>query len=734
MSYEFWGRDKAFLRAFTDFSTKNRLGRKFTYFVIFLAFCSAVATYYTFSISGFENSDSTSLILMLNIDLIVFLVLALIIARKIAKVWAARRSGRVAAKLHTRFVVLSSLLTITPAIVMTIFSALMFNMGLQKWFSDRISTALEESTKVAEAYLDEHKKVIVASVYNMARDIAQDYDKLSKNPSKFNRVLNRHAETRNLDEALVFNSVPEVIARTKLSFSLEFEVLSLGELEQAAHGVVIKTTDRGDRVRALVKISPGIEGYLLVGRIVDPTVTKRILEVKNAVSNYHQLEKEQGRVHLYFMLMFMAVALMLLLAAIWVALIFAGRIAKPIGDLIDASERVRLGDLSVRVTPSSDEDEIAYLMRSYNRMTAQLDEQQKNLVSANDMIDTRRRFIEEVLEGVTSGVLSLDGRFVIQVANKTAALMLSPKNKELVGHKVDTVFPEVLEMLDEVFLQKTIKLSRTLKIPRAGTLHALRVTLVSMTDDNNNQNGFIITFDEITELLSAQRKAAWADVARRIAHEIRNPLTPIQLSAERLNRKYLKQITKDADKFESCVETIIRQVANIGDMVKEFSNFARMPDPKLKSENLIKLLQQNLEQRIELAPYITFKFKSNGVRELLFNCDGAQISQVLTNLLQNAQDAVVEKFGKKKGGHICLGFEQSDISHFSITIEDNGPGFPEKERDQLTEPYITKKQHGTGLGLAIVKKIVEDHGGVLFLEDSKMGGAAIRLKFYMEKI
>ncbi len=733
MSYEFWGRNGRFLSLFMNFANRFHLGRKFTYAVIFLAAFAAVSTYYVFSQADFGSVDSSALILILNIDLAVFLILALIVVRKISKVWMARKTGRVAAKLHTRFVVLSSLLTITPAIVMTIFSAMMFNMGLETWFSEKISTALRESTLVAESYLEEHKKVISGSVYDMARDLAQTYPVLSENPELFARTLDQNVEVRNLDEALVFDGTPDVIARSQLSFALEFEVINANDLVEANRGVVIRTTERGDRVRALVKVAPNIDAYLLVGKIIDPKITQRIQEVKDAVSNYHQLQRDQGRVQLYFMLMFMAVALLLMLVAIWVALIFAGRIAKPIGDLINASERVRQGDLSVRVSPSSDEDEIAYLMRSYNRMTAQLDEQQKNLVSANKMIDNRRRFIEEVLEGVVSGVLNIRSDYVIQVANQTAVDMLAPKATDLVGASIKDVFPEVFEIFEDLHQSQADRVSHTIRIPRGGALHTLRVSIVKM-EEGGGQDGYIMTFDEITELLSAQRKAAWGDVARRIAHEIRNPLTPIQLSAERLNRKYLKQIQTDADKFEGCVETIIRQVETIGTMVNEFSNFARMPEPKLKSVDIIKIAHQSLEQQKHLQNGITYEFKSNEIATLSYNCDETQINQVFTNLLKNAADAILEASDDKKNveKRIVMSVDQSDTSSFTICIDDSGPGFPLENREQLTEPYITNKAKGTGLGLAIVKKIVEDHGGVLTLEDSDLGGARVKLKLFIE--
>lgn len=743
MSYEFWGRNNSLLEGFSRFADRVSLGRKFTYFMIIMAVIAAVVTYKIFSVSGFENVAPSALILILNIDLAVFLILALIVARKISKVWMARKSGRVAAKLHTRFVILSSLLAITPAIAMTIFSALIFNMGLQNWFSDKISTALTESTKVAESYLEEHTKVIEASVYDMARDLAQVFPLLAANPDVFSKTLDQNVEVRNLDEALVFNGDPDIIARSKLSFSLEFEIINSKDLEDASRGVVVRTTERGDRVRALVRISPALDAYLLVGKIIDPSVTRRIQEVKDAVSNYYQLEKDQGRVQLYFMLMFMVVALLLLLIAIWVALIFADRIAGPIGELINASERVRQGDLSVRVNPTSDEDEIAYLMRSYNRMTAQLSDQQEHLVTANKMIDSRRRFIEEVLEGVTSGVLNIDDTYKIQLANQTATQMLSNKFDSIVGADIKVVFPESFEVLETLCHSESKRVSTTLKIPRHGSLHTLRVSIVAM-DDEKGQRGFILTFDEITELLSAQRKAAWGDVARRIAHEIRNPLTPIQLSAERLKRKYLSQISEGAEKFENCIDTIIRQVTNIGEMVNAFSNFARMPEPKLKPTDIVRLARQSLDQYRSLGHKIEYRLGDSTPKTLLFNCDESQFSQVFTNLLKNATDAVDEHLKQRTDKHLDdtknsgngvveISILQNTESQFVINIDDSGPGFPVDDREQLTEPYITKKEQGTGLGLAIVKKIVEDHAGVLSLEDSPLGGARVKLRLFSDQ-
>jgi Signal transduction histidine kinase involved in nitrogen fixation and metabolism regulation len=730
MSYGFWGQGPKFIQFLKPFLSSSSVRRWLVIALILAALLCGFATYYVFSTAQLEDFGSTQLILLLNLDLIVLLLLALIIFRRLAKLWAARKTGQAAAKLHSRFVLLFSLLAITPAILMTIFSAMMFNMGLQAWFSDRVKIALEESTKVAEAYLDEHKKVISASVYNMARDLASEYQELAQNPEMFNRAIDIHAKARNLDEALVFQNTAyelEVVARSKLSFALEFEGLYLSEIEKAQNEVVIKTNPKGDRVRALTRISPTIDAYLLVGLIIDPAVSKRIAEVKDAVSNYHELENEQTQVQLYFTLMFLAVALLLLMIAVWVALSFAGKIAKPIGDLINASERIRQGDLSTRVVPSEDEDEIGLLMRSFNRMTEQLDEQRSKLIHAYHEIDQRRKFIEDVLAGVTHGVISIDSGGKIQVINIAACILLGVEETTATAKSINTIFPECYDLLAQLTPAHPEQVSAQIRVPRKGIMQTLFVRIMPEVNEHGSAfDGFIITFADVTELVAAQRKAAWADVARRIAHEIRNPLTPIQLSAERLNRKYLKQIKEDPEKFESCVDTIIRQVTHIGDMVKEFSNFARMPEPKMNSEDLLKLIRQHVEQYKNANPDITFTFATGTLKTLPFLCDAAQISQVLTNLLLNAVESLQED--QTKEPKITVAVEMRETS-FTVLIQDNGPGFPKENRDRLTEPYETRKEKGTGLGLAIVKKIIEDHGGTLSLEDSPKRGAIIRLTF-----
>lgn len=720
MSYDFWGQRARRLAIVSRLFQNNPLLKKLSVtFLLVLALVCGALTYRVFSSVSFDNSGSKYLVLLLNLDLVILLTFVALVLKRLTRLWVERKTGNAAAKMHSRFTVLFGLVAITPAILMTIFSGFFFNMGLQQWFSQRIKTALNESTHVAEAYLGEHTKLVGANVENMAMDLAGNYYYLKQDPQRFNEVLNLNANIRNLDEVLVFDENLSIVGKSRLSFSLAFETFTAKEIEQASRGTFIKQSENGEHVRALRKLAPDINAYLLVGRAVDPAITKRIKEVNNAKSDYRELEENQSRIQLQFTLMFIAVAMLLLFSAVWVGLIFASRIAKPIGELIDAAGRVQDGDYSTKVVPSKDEDEIASLMIAFNSMTERISEQKQKLLQANRENEHRRRFIENVLDGVSHGVISLSSKNDIQVINRAALEMLNLDESRALNHEITEIYPEIAPLLED-YLQSNKQIhSREIRIPRRGELRTLFVRIAPENNDPADLNcGSIITFADVTELVSAQRKAAWADVARRIAHEIRNPLTPIQLSAERLARKYAGQVTQEPEKFKSCVETIIRQVEHIGDMVKEFSDFARLPEPKMKPEDLVKILHQHVDQYRTSTPTVHFDIREEaGHGPFLVLCDVGQVSQVISNGIQNALDALEE--GQTKNPLVRLSVSQASKEFVDVCIEDNGPGFPTQDRDLLTEPYETRKEKGTGLGLAIVKKIVEDHGGKLTLSDSK---------------
>lgn len=696
------------------------------WFLIAAGIGCGIATYFTFSNAGLLGVSSRSIVLLLNMDLAILLLLVMIIARRLVKLWGHRRQKRAGAKLHTRLALIFGALTVAPTIFISITSGYLFNAGIGSWFNERISTAFQESTAVAEAYLEEHKKVISANCEGMTHALAENFQSLLSDQAHFNQALDIELQVRSLDEAIVFSASSEVLARSRLSFSLEFEPISELDLERAEKSVVINTSQSGDRVRALMKL-PSYNAYLLVGRLVDPLVLKRIAHAKDAVSEYNQLHDIQKQLEIRFVLAFIFISLILLAIAIWVGLNFANHLAHPIIELIAAAEKVASGELNVTVKDGRQEDELSTLSRTFNHMTHQLQVQQQELIEANEQIDQRRQFIEDVLAGVSAGVIELSSKGIVRLLNRSALELLRLKGQEILGQKLEKKVPEMIEILTQAKESKINFYQTNLNLTREGFTRALLVRVV-YEKGQNSQQGIIVTFDDITALVFAQRKAAWSDVARRIAHEIKNPLTPIQLSAERLRRKYLPVLQNDSQAFETCIETIVRQVEHIGRMVAEFSDFARMPAPQITLTNLVELCQQAIFLQQSAHPEIEFEF-STPYHYIGVYVDLSQIGQVLTNLIQNAIDSIIswqaQSNHKSTSGWVGLRIVLDD-KKLTLLIEDNGGGFPEN-RSSLTEPYVTYREKGTGLGLAIVKKIIEDHGGEINLEDRDIRGALVRI-------
>jgi two-component system nitrogen regulation sensor histidine kinase NtrY len=647
--------------------------------------------------------------------------------------WAAHKRGLAGARLHVRLAALFSLVAVTPTIVVATFSIVLFNFGLQGWFSDRVSTAVKESMAVAQSYLEEHRQTIEADALAVAQDLNRDGVSLALNPQRFNEILAGQAGVRSLTEAVVFDSAGRVLGRAGFSLLLEFDPqIPDWAVQRAQNGeVVILTADTDDRVRALVRLDSFNSTFLYVGRMIDPRVLAHIDTTANAVKLYEELEGKRSDLQLTFALIFVVVALMLMLAAIWVGLAFANQLSRPIGRVIAAAQRVGAGDLAARVETSAGEDEIGTLALAFNRMTGELESQRGELLEANEQLDHRSRFIEAVLGGVSAGVIGLDNHGHITLPNRSACEFLGMPTAVLQGRKLAEMVPAMAELLNEAQRRPQRLSERTIGlVQRDGTLRKLLVRIATEAD-GARIIGFVVTFDDITELLSAQRKAAWADVARRIAHEIKNPLTPIQLSAERLRRKYLGQITTDRDTFETCTDIIVRQVADIGRMVDEFTAFARLPAPVIALEDLGDLIEQALFLQRGAHPGTVFHFEPPD-HQVIAPCDREQIGRALTNLFQNAVDAI----GRRARPH-DRALPPGQVTVFlvdngtvrAIAVEDNGPGLPRAERHRLVEPYVTTRAEGTGLGLAIVKKIMEDHGGDLRLEDSPAGGARVCLVF-----
>jgi two-component system nitrogen regulation sensor histidine kinase NtrY len=460
---------------------------------------------------------------------------------------------------------------------------------------------------------------------------------------------------------------------------------------------------------------------LMIERPIDPAILDHVNKTEQAVAEYQRLSRNRSGLETAFALIIVVLTLLVLSALVGFGLVIANQIAKPIGHLIRAAEDVREGDLSVRVPEGASGDEMAGLSRAFNRMTAQLAAQRTELMEVKGQLDERRRFTETVLAGVSAGVIGLDGKGRIELANRAASDLLRVDLASRIGQNLAEIVPEFAGLIAAV----TAAPDRpaTAEIEHGPAMHK-RVLLVRIGAEMNSgvADGFIVTFDDVTELLSAQRKAAWADVARRIAHEIKNPLTPIQLSAERLKRRFAKEITSDPDSFTQCADTIVRHVGDIGRMVDEFSTFARMPAPVMKPESLERLAREAMVLQRVAHPEIIWEVVIEAPLRAV--CDRRLVGQALTNLLANAADAVAMRAG---ASHVTLRLaELEGMAVLSVT--DDGIGLPETDRARLTEPYVTHKPKGTGLGLAIVRKIMEDHGGRLDLDSAPGGvGAEVSL-------
>ncbi|MBX9805253.1 MAG: PAS domain-containing sensor histidine kinase [Alphaproteobacteria bacterium] len=728
--------------SFVRFAQDYTLSRRLAAGLSVAAFLSVVATFVALA-GGKPFSDKSARVLpFIYLDLTLMLLLAVIIAKRLVELWVERRRGLAGSKLHVQIVGLFSFIAIIPAILVAGFAAIFINVGVQSWFSEPVRAALSEAQEVADSYLKEHKQTIKHDALDIVRELAPEVVALSNDPKTFSRILTDKGYTHRLSEVVVINGNKQVVARSLFAFSFEFENLVNKDLDRAINFVqagerVAFLADLGkesiDRVRVLVRLDPITDTYLYVGKLTDKAVLKHIARTEGAIKEYDRLGEQSTSLQLTFILFFAAVALLLLLAAIWGGLTIATLLMRPITRLIVAAEQVSQGDLTVQVTAEgSMNNELGNLAQAFNRMTSQLNSQRKDLIKANIQIDRRREFIETVLAQISAGVIRLDEKRRLDLVNHRAAALLSVSLEKVKRKKLEAVANELSPLLDRAVTQVPQQLNEQVTLVRRGLACILQVSVIVQIE-RDVVKGYVITFDDVTALVSAQRKAAWSDVARRIAHEIKNPLTPIQLSAERLKRRYLKEISSDPETFNACIETIVRQVGQIGNLISEFSSFARMPNPIMKEEDLAEICRQAVFLQTQARPSISFQLQVPQ-DSVMVRCDAQQISQLLTNLLQNSinaleafyslETAVADQLSTAK---IALSLEV-EIENILLIVEDNGPGFPVEGREQLTEPYFTTHTKGTGLGLAIVAKIVEDHRGKLELGDSSLGGAKVTIE------
>jgi two-component system, NtrC family, nitrogen regulation sensor histidine kinase NtrY len=697
------------------------------------ALASGIATYLALTGAPPFGPNPKAVLILLNLDLVLLLALAALVAKRLFEMWVERRRGLAGSRLQVRLVGLFSLIAVLPTIIVAVFSFLFFSFGVESWFSDRVRTAITESVAVADAYVKEHQQAIRADAMAMATDLDRYANTLQLNPEYLAPVLTAQAAMRSLTEAAVLDQRGTVLARTGLVFALGFGDISREALRRAELGeVVIMTDDREERVRALVRLNEFSDLFLYVGRYIETRVLAHREKTHLAAEQYERLEGQRSGFQITFAVIYILVAMLFLAAAISVGVHFATQLADPISRLVGAAERVRAGDLSARVPEGERDDELTSLSRAFNRMTYQIQSQQHELIETNRELDERRRFTETVLTGVSAGVIGLDRGGRIYLPNRSASALLGVDLDRSIGEDLAEIAPEMAGLLEQSALRPDRLAQGQVQIAGANGTRTLLVRIAAERDEGEI-SGFVVTFDDITELLSAQRKAAWADIARRIAHEIKNPLTPIQLSAERLKRKYLKDIKTDAETFQICTDTIIRHVEDIGRMVDEFSSFARMPAPVLKPEDLAAIVERAVFLERTAHPKISFEMRF-ATRPAPLLCDARLVGQALINIIKNAIESIegrIAESGPNPPGHIRVTVEAGTQAGAAsaVMVEDNGKGLPQHGRERLTEPYMTTRAKGTGLGLAIVKKIMEDHQGELILSDREQGGARVRLEF-----
>ncbi|PTW60252.1 two-component system nitrogen regulation sensor histidine kinase NtrY [Breoghania corrubedonensis] len=656
------------------------------------------------------------------------------IAWEIYGLWVARRRGRAAARLQGRIVGLFSIIAILPAILVAVVATITLDRGLDRWFEERTRSIIDNALTVARAYLQEHARVLRADLIAMANDIDRAKSVYDFEPTRFDSFFEAQASLRGIPAAFLLKSDGTVVTRTVVDPKADILMPPKSSFAQADSGQpVLIAPGVSSQVGGVMKLTAYNDIYLYVTRSMDPRVVDYLRMSQEGAKEYNALDKSRFGVQIAFALVYIGVALVLLLSAIWIGFGFANTMVSPIRRLIAAAGQVSEGNLYVQVPIDRREGDLANLGATFNNMTAQLRNQREALLSANDQIDQRRRFTEAVLAGVTAGVIGIDDARRITLVNRSARLLLHAEDESLLERDLIEALPEIGEIIEPALSHaygRTV--SGQMMLMRGGKERIVNVR-VTTEQSSRREHGYVVTLDDITDLVSAQRTSAWADVARRIAHEIKNPLTPIQLSAERIRRRYGKRIETDREVFDQCVNTIVRQVGEIGRMVDEFSSFARMPKPTKEHQDLVGAVREAVFMQTVGHPDVTIEADLPDHRVVAY-FDHRLIGQALINVIKNAAEAVLAvpevESGEEKG-RITVSLRE-EPERLIVDIEDNGIGLPMENRQRLLEPYMTTREKGTGLGLAIVRKIMEDHGGGIELMDAPQvaqggHGALVRL-------
>lgn len=667
-------------------------------------------------------------VLLFNVVLV--LVLIGIVAWEARTLVIARRAGAAASGLHVRIVGLFSLVAVLPAILVAVVATMTLDRGLDPWFTSSIKVMMSNTVEIARSYRDSQCRTIARETNLMAADLDRARALFDADRNLFREFMTSRATFLGFPLAMLLEPNGAAVEKIELRSLENVPPLSEADARDVGETDALCLIPRGGNVfRAAVKLKAHEGRLLFVARPVDPRSIEFVPAAEAGVAYYQILEQKKLGIQIAFASMFALVALIVLLSAVWFGLNFANRLVAPIRRLIHATDQVATGNFYVQVPIRRDEGDLAHLGETFNKMTSELRHQHDDLTAASDLMDRRRRFTEAVLSGVSAGVIGIDARGQITIVNPSAEALLGAARTDVVGSPIDGVLPEIGPLIEEAKSTRQRLIQQQVLMSRNGRERTLNVRVTS-EQAKGEEKGFVVTLDDITDLVSAQRTSAWADVARRIAHEIKNPLTPIQLSAERIRRKYGKVITSDREVFDQCTDTIVRQVDDIKRMVDEFSSFARMPKPKMGDEDVVDTIRQVVFMMRIAHPDLNFTDEMPQT-PIHARFDRRLLSQAVTNIVKNATEAIAAVPEDERGqGEIRVSVRKDTDDTVVIEVTDNGKGFPAEGRQRLLEPYMTTREGGTGLGLAIVSKIFEEHGGGIELADNPDGrGGRVRLWF-----
>ncbi len=633
-------------------------------------------------------------------------------------------------ELHKRLAILFSIVCLMPSIIISAFSIFTINTALDGWFSDKISTAVSQSVEVANKYLKEHQNAMKGEILEFAKQLNYNAISFSSNQRKISRFLNIYVTNNNLTDAVLIDSSRNVLARSKYAFEINYLDLPNKYYNLANSGKIIISNDReANKVNAFIKLDQFVDAYLLTTRFIDEKVLDAINRSNIASDDYKSIELNLFDTKVSILALFLFISLLLLLISLYVGLGLSNRLISPIAELIYASEEVGRGNLNYQIKNKSliknKISELKKLGNAFNKMVLDIKNNRSELIQANDQLDRRRQFSEAVLSGVYSGVIGLDKNFKINLPNKTAKKLLKINIPEHYNKKFHLMFPEFKDLVNEIKDKKNYFVEKKIEFVKDNKKYILISRMVKQLNENQLL-GYVLTFEDITDLIQAQKLLAWSDVARRIAHEIKNPLTPIKLGAERISSA-LKR--KSDGKLIDTSKMIIKHVDDIRHLIDEFSSFSRLPSPTLEKINFTKFINETFNFFKISYPEIKFKLENFHLEDnnIFIFADEKQLRQVIGNIVKNSSENFDEYKVAEKLVRFRIEFEQDFIS---LKIIDNGIGIKNFSKNKILEPYFTTKKHGTGLGLAISKKIIEDHQAKIDVNSSKFG-TEVKISFLL---